>query len=139
ALFAKMRLAGLAAAVDQKNSERGGLSDELCKRALRLTVVSNRPVERWRNLGPVRASWSIAGVVVLGISFVDRQALKDEGGNRGASLVVEFCETGESIQPFPFNPIEAAEHHFCRSSFLEEAVDGLPFETAPFLCLIVLA
>jgi hypothetical protein len=134
-----MRLAVLAAAVDGKNSERGGPSDELCKRALRLTVVSNWPVERWRSLGPVRASWSNAGVIVLGISFVDREALKDEGGKRGRSLVVEFDETGESIQPFPFNPIEAAEHHFFLFSFLEEAVDGLPFEAGPFLRLIILA
>jgi hypothetical protein len=111
----------------------------LCKRTPRLSVVSNRPVERWRNLGPVRASWSIAGVVVLRISFVDCEALKDEGGNCIGSLVVEIGETGESIQSFPFNPIEAAEHHSFLFSFLEKAVDGLPFEAGPFLRLIVLA
>ena len=52
--------------------------------------------------------------------------------------------SSRSINPafpysFPFHPIEAAEHDFVSFTLLDEAVDGIPFEAAPFLLLVVVA
>jgi hypothetical protein len=94
----------------------------------------DRPIEWWSDSGPVRAC-----IVVLGMAFVERKALSNEGGDFGGSLVVEVNKPSESVQPFPFHPIEAAEHDFVSFTPLDEAVDGLPFEAAPFLLLVVVA
>jgi hypothetical protein len=72
-------------------------------------------------------------------AFVERKALSDEGSDFGGSLIVEVNKPGESEQPVPCHPVEAAEHDFVTFTLHDEAVDGLPFEAAPFLLLVVVA
>src|SRR5262249_6578223 len=129
--------ASLADAVDREETERRGTGDELRKGVLRLAVVGDRPIEWWSDSRPVRACWSVAGIVVLGIAFVERKAFSDEGGDFGESLVVEINKPDESEQPLPCRLIEATEHDFVRFALPDKAVDGLPFEAAPFLILVV--
>src|SRR5262249_19754627 len=96
-LFGVVGFASLADTVDGEETEWRGTGDELRKGALRLAVVSDRPIELWSDSGPVRACWSVTGVVVLGTAFVERKALYDEGGDFGGSLVVEVNKPSESV------------------------------------------